>query len=430
MHWLSQRDCLSDERLWKIYWWGGHRDEALVRKLDLFPRLIQLPKHLPGVRLQPGSGFGERTTVAPSGWLKKYRELPSKDLIRYGPQPLLSLRSVPDNVDRKGQEAIYSGPRLLVARGIKSGGFITSRLENEEYCFRNSIHGVRFEGLEEWQELVIAGIFWSSLARYFYFTTSGSWGFWHDEIHLEDVEQMPICFPTGVKLRNRIVKIVEELQQLGSRSDTLFPNTDVDELAELEDRLNTTVFDLYDLTTSERDLVLDKCSIGMDLFYQHHKGTALQKVVLPSHSSGILSDLPQSDQGLSAYLRTFLEVWNAELAPDGEFAWAVMSPPSHAPLLAVRFTTRYKNGRPVTRLEAPDSASWASVLADLQKHALVPGTARIFVDTFFRYVSDREILFIKRNERRFWTRTAAREDAESALAHLMNLEDVGPGGKQ
>ena len=29
MHWLSQRDCLHDERIWKIFWWGGHRDEAL-----------------------------------------------------------------------------------------------------------------------------------------------------------------------------------------------------------------------------------------------------------------------------------------------------------------------------------------------------------------------------------------------------------------
>jgi hypothetical protein len=57
-------------------------------------------------------------------------------------------------------------------------------------------------------------------------------------------------------------------------------------------------------------------------------------------------------------------------------------------------------------------------------------TSRIFVDTFFRYVSDREILFIKRNERRFWTRTAAREDAESALTHLMNLEDGAPGDIQ
>jgi hypothetical protein len=431
MHWLSQRDCLADERLWKIYWWGGHRDEVLVRRLDWFPRLIQLPEHLRGVKLQPGSGFGERKTAAPSGWLKKYRELPSKDLIRYGPQPLGSLRSVPDNVDRKGQEAIYSGPRLLVARGIKSGGFITSRFETEEYCFRNSIHGVRFEGLEKWQESAIAGIFWSSLARYFYFTTSGSWGFWHDEIHLEDVEQMPICFPAGVELRNRIVQTVEELQRLDTRPDTVFRNTDGNEVRELEERLDTAVFDLYELTTSERDLVRERCSIGLDLFYQHQRGAALREVRLPGHRSGIWSDLPQSDDDLSAYLRTFLEAWNSELAPDGEFSWAVMSPPSQAPLLAVRFTTRYKNGRPSARLEDPDSASWSSVLARLQEFSLVPaGVSRIFIDTFFRYISDREMLFIKRNERRFWTRTAAREDAESALTHLMSMDEIAPGGRR
>ena len=108
-----------------------------------------------------------------------------------------------------------------------------------------------------------------------------------------------------------------------------------------------------------------------------------------------------------------------------------MSPPSHAPLLAVRFTTRYKNGRTAKRVEAPDVASWSSVLAQLQKHSLVPaGASRIFIDTFFRYISDREILFIKRNEQRFWTRSAAREDAESALTYLMNLEDTGRGDRQ
>jgi hypothetical protein len=62
---------------------------------------------------------------------------------------------------------------------------------------------------------------------------------------------------------------------------------------------------------------------------------------------------------------------------------------------------------------------------------LVPaGTSRIFIDTFFRYVSDREILFVKRNERRFWTRTAAREDAESAVTYLMNQEEGVPGDGQ
>ncbi len=429
MHWLSQRDCLADERLWKIYWWGGHRDEALVRKLGMFSRLISLPKELSGVRLERGRGFEVTRNGGPSGWLKRYRELPSKDLVRYGPQPLGGLRSVPAHVYRKGLEAIYSGPRLLVARGIKAGGFITSRFESEEYCFRNSVHGVRFEGLEGWQEAVIAGIFWSSLARYFYFTTSGSWGFWHDEIHLEDVEQMPICFPKEAKLRNRIVGIVEELQSLDADAEAGGMNSG---LSGLEERLDTAICDLYGLTAAERDLISERCSIGMDLFYQHQRSAALQSTSLPVHRSGTSSDLP-SDDGLAAYLRTFLEVWNAELAPDGEFAWAVMSPPSQAPLLAVRFTTRYKNGlsKSTARSEGADADSWSSVLADLQRHSLAPARAcRIFVDTFFRYVSDREILFIKRNERRFWTRTAAREDAESALTHVMNLEEVAPGGRE
>src|SRR3984893_11567404 len=52
-------------------------------------------------------------------------------------------------------------------------------------------------------------------------------------------------------------------------------------------------------------------------------------------------------------------------------------------------------------------------------------SSRIFIDTFFRHVGNQEILFIKRNEQRFWTRTAAREDAESTLTHLMHQESIG-----
>ena len=65
MHWLSQRDCLAYEKLWKIYWWGGHRDEALIRSLDLHVPLLQLPDKLPGVRVTAGRGFLEGTRKDP-----------------------------------------------------------------------------------------------------------------------------------------------------------------------------------------------------------------------------------------------------------------------------------------------------------------------------------------------------------------------------
>jgi hypothetical protein len=427
LHWLSQRDCLADERLWKIYWWGGHRDESLVRKLDLFPQLIKLPETLPGVQLDLGRGFEVTTTGTPSGWLNKYRELPSSDLVRYGPQPLEGLRSVPAIVYRRGLEAVYSGRRLLVARGIKRGGFINSRFETEEYCFKNSIHGVRFHGLEAWQESVITGIFWSSLARYFYFTTSGSWGFWHDEIHLEDIGQMPICFPTSAELRRRILEAVAELRRFDAGFNGVLRNINVPEVSDLEQTLDSAIFDLYQLSDAERDLVREKCSVGMNLFYQYDRVGDLRGIPLPARRCGLWSDLDQASDGLSAYLSTFLQIWNAELAPDAEFAWAVMSPPTRAPLLAVQFTTRYRHGPPAPT----ESPTWSAILADLHEHSLLPsGGSLIFIDTFFRYIGDREILFIKRNERRFWTRTAAREDAESALTHVMSTEEAAPGGRQ
>ena len=296
MHWLSQRDCLADERLWKIYWWGGHRDEATIRSLSRFPNVTNLRTIVPTAVIAPGQGFKEANKSIPADWLKNYQELPAESLTRYGPYDKGALRDVPDMVERRGVEDVYHGHRLLVGRGIKTGGFITARLEVHKYAFRNSIHGVRLKGLEPWQEATIIGIFWSSLARYFYFTTSGSWGFWHDEIHLEDVEAMPICFPKDINLRDRIVRIVGELQQLDMPSANfgLFRRTTANDPQRLEDELDAAIFDLYELTAAERDLVRERCSIGLDLFYQHHKGEALREVTQPTRNFGTLSDLSQA----------------------------------------------------------------------------------------------------------------------------------------
>jgi hypothetical protein len=172
------------------------------------------------------------------------------------------------------------------------------------------------------------------------------------------------------------------------------------------------------------------CLVGLDLFYRHQRSEALHPVVRPETGFGTLTDVAQADGGLAGYLRTFLEVWNEELAPDGEFAWRVLSPPSRAPLLAVHFATRYKKD-PLLKAAADDANAWQELLTKLQEDSLLEaGSSRIFIDTFFQYVADDEILFIKRDEQRFWTHTAAREDAESALTRLMNVEEAMPGGKR
>ncbi len=426
MHWLSQRDCLANEKLWKIYWWGGHRDAAMIGSLNRFPKFEALSQHLNLPAIIFGQGFTEaKREKASSGWLRQYKELPADCLTSYGPLKEAWLRPVPLTVKRKGKREVYEGDRLLVRQGIADGR-ICARLIDVPLAFRNSVHGVLLTGLDRWQQLSLLGIFWSSLPRYYYFATAGSWGLWHDQLHLETVGDMPIRFPNTSRLRNRIAGIVEELQRLDLQPEGLELAGMVAQrrLPELEHRLDDAIFDLYELNPAERDLVREMCSVGLDLFYRHQTSAAASEVIRPQCSLGRLADVAESETDLSVYLRTFLEIWNDDLAPDGEFIWRVLSPPSRAPLLAVSFTTHYRNG-PLPQTPDTDAEAWRGLLARLEKDTHIPaGSSRIFTDTFIRHVSEHEILLIKRNEQRFWTRTAAREDAEAAFVKLANLQEA------
>jgi hypothetical protein len=426
MHWLVQRDCRTCDKLWKIYWWGGHRDEALIRLLDSHLPLLRLPEELPGVRVIPGRGFLEGSKAFPCGWLAAFKELPVESLQTYGPQSLETLVDVPTHVERTGQREVFEGSRLLLRRGVPVGGKLTIRHETRPYCFRHSILGFRLEGFQEWQEKVILGIYWSSLARYYFFMTLGSWGMWHDELQLEAAGGLPIVLPVTRGSRREIVDVVEELQHLATRPGTgeLFGKATDARLHELECQLDERIFDLYALNEAERDLIREMCTLGLEFFYRDQESVAAKPLRSLPRSWGTYTDVAYANEGLGAYLRVFLQAWNSELEPDGELAWRVLSPPSGAPLLAVNFTTRFKREK-VTPPSDTDTEAWKRLLEELEKDTRTPaGSSAIFIDSFFHVIGEREMLFIKRNETRFWTRTAAREDAEAALVALMWKEQA------
>lgn len=425
MHWLSQQSCLAYEKIWKIYWWGGHRDEALIRALERFPALGSLPDHMPGVRITAGAGYHLGTKENAADWLAAYPELPIDAFQSYGPINLQSLRDAPPWVERRGVQEVYEGHRLLVRRGIRQGGQIAARLESRRFCFRNSIHGYRLSGLERWQEAVLLGIYWSSLARYYFFLTAGSWGLWHDEIHLETVEEMPIHFPEDGDLRRRIVHAVESLQDLDQHLDfELGGEAPGDKERDLERDLDDAIFDLYGLNRAERGLVRDMCDVGLDFLYRSESSPAAKPVPMLTKKGGTQSDVAHSHDGLGAYLKTFLRIWNNDLEPESELAWRVIAPAPQPPLVAVLFSTRSRTGR-AAQPEPTDDNSWAEVLRSVDKHSKqTAGSRRLYTDSFVRLVSEDQILLIKRNELRFWTRSAAREDAEATQLQAMQIQEA------
>lgn len=433
---LQQSDRTRDHAFWKTYWWGNHRDDALVQSLGLWPSLCG-----------NGDGTGEWIAYSqagfkakggkpiPADWLGDYDEFPVRRFDRYTPLQQVKLQDVPANVVRRRARELYEGLRLLVkeAPDQRRGkcGEIAARLVDEPFAFRHSIQGFRFQDAATWQPKVILGIMWSSLARYYLFLRSSSWGLWHDKISLEEFRCFPVRLPGEKRLRDRIVDAVDGLNSL-DRSDP-FESWVRDEKRILQ-QLDDAVFRLYELTEAESDLVLDMCQTGLDLFYKHVSSDAVKPVDLPLSGVyfGTADALPSArskQKGLQGYLRVFLEAWNPEFGQDGEFRWHVVRAAQDAPLLGVVFSTQHK-GSPLPPPAETNEQAWEQLLARLADAAVTPWhSSRIYIDGLVRSVSDTECIIVKRDERRMWTRSMAREDAEATLLQACLLQQSRQGAR-
>jgi len=427
---IRQIDLACNDFLWKVYWWGSHRDAALMKALRLNPSLDDLAKKKKWP--DPGRGFQAASQTyknVPSNWLSNYQELPAEYFQRYGQVDPSLLRPAPKEVTRlPSSSSIQSGWRLLIGRGITEAddinGRIEARLENLPYCFNNSIHGINVDNAEDWERKILIGILWSSLARYYYFMIASTWGAWHHEIHVAEMMSLPIRIPKEGKLREEIIEIVNMLINLPVY-DFLVSNT-LQATALLEQRLDNAIFKLYQLCEAERDLILDLCEVNLEFLYRDRKSDAARPVErFPLFPQGFMKDLPaerRREHGLEGYLYAFLKMWNREISPEGEFHWRIIRSP-HIPMIAVVFTTQ-EIGDTLPAIDTTEEQEWASVLRRCSDALKQEISRRIYVDSMVRVVTDTEIYIIKRDERRLWTRSMAREDAEATLVQAMHLQEM------
>jgi len=449
LHFISQDDLRSNSELWKIYWWGNHRDAALISSLQLYPpmkRFCDLARS--------GQGFSSaKKELEPTPtWLLKYDYLPASAFHRYGSLNKEEFCSVPKKLKRLGKidyddkgkpvSSVYDGIRLLIKHGItqtsEDKGQIIARVETDPFCVSNSINVIKLPAqAEDCEYKVLLGILWSSLARYYFFLTASKWGMWHFGIHKEEYLNLPIRFPEDHQLQSRICELVERLRAWNPTTSTIFqPEGNTPEQiaayrAALEYDLDEAIFDLYRLSESERDLIRDMCDIGIEFFYRSFESEAVRPIRQSDHSlhsSGSYEELPSNRRQqtpLQAYLHTFLKIWNGQRGPTERFRWHVIQPEGDFPLLAVLFSSESKD-EPIYELNAPENEEWKKLLEMLESELLFPyNTRNIYIDGMVRAVTDTSIIVIKRNEYRLWTRSMARDDAEATMVQVMNAQETG-----
>jgi len=410
---VSQRSLRSRDYLWKTYSAGSLRDDAFLARLELESRLRDWVIDEPS----PQYGYqraGGRAGQPPSELLGSLRSL--RTFNSWGPLQDEWFESVSPRVKRQPDERLYAGRRLLVRRGVSPGFGPHARIETEPLAFRHTTYAVSLQHLPVWQGKVILGTLLSSLGRYWLYMVSGSWGTWRDEVRSQDLLDLPLRMTSASDPATRsIVKAVDSFRdvRMGAASlwdaDKAAPRT----ITSAIEAVDVGVFDLFELTSSERDLIVD--------FWAGQDARAVGPVAGDVNSGGTLAEVESnSPVGLRQYLTTFLQKWNRQLGDSGEFGWRVWRD-SRAQVIAAVFEPRAFGD---TRAEPPNGASpdWSAALGRLGVHLERRQTQSILRYGIVRVVTDTAIMIVKRDEQRLWTATAAREDADATTARLMAIE--------
>jgi len=119
---------------------------------------------------------------------------------------------------------------------------------------------------------------------------------------------------------------------------------------------------------------------------------------------------------IERYVYIFCRRWSAYLGNDEEMR-AEVHIGAHGNMVAVEFFPAEKDARWDLK---PKDASWSYILEQLGMSLPQPmGTSQILLDGVVHVVSKQGIIIIKRNEKRFWTRSLAREDADATICKAM-----------
>jgi hypothetical protein len=408
---VAQHSLEQHDHLWKVYSWGGHRDEALIARLAIEERLADV---LPSDGARPGYGY-QWGTDEPSDRLKK---LPSLRTFKpWGELEASDFEDRPRGTKRQPDERMYEGQRILVKRGVSDGTFGPySRLVEEPLSFRHQIYCIPLQGLAPWKARVIAGTLLSSLGRYHLFMMSSAWGLWYDQVYLNELLDLPLRLREDCPATARIVAVVDQLRELpGEGSAAPLPSLGIDpglRTQALAD-LDIAVFDLFELGDDERDVVADFWS-------RFAERRAPSRLAAATARRGVAPPQDSNDV-VSRYLQTFLRQWNGLLRErDAHLGWEVVRD-SNVPVTAAVF--RVLGADTDTPPESALPSRWREVLGQIA--AAEPdqeGDERLYREGLIRAVSDDGIVIVKRDEARLWTRSAARDDAEATVLQAMRLQ--------
>jgi len=398
--------------IWKKRFWATPRDWRLLERLSLMSRLRD-------VVCQPGRGTAKRWLIAegfqPFGKndplsSRKMLKLPTSKFIQAShhdinlfilPMDSATLPNKQIEVRRLIRNtSIFQAPHVLVAHGFSRIAFA-----DFDISFRHALRGIH--GPNEDRDLLIflAAYLRSDLARYFIFHTSSNWGVSRAEVHVEELLRLPFPLPDQMQNPKRCKAIVSEIAAAVTRAATEATQDFAGRegiVRRTQEYVNKLIEEYFEIDDIEQMLITDTAKITIPS-------------VRPSRSKPNVPTIKQSTNTLRASY--------ASLLCNRLNGWANQAYQVHAKTadssigVGVVVLEKTKRGEDPLHLSISDG-ELLKLIFKLQRIA-AKGHGSFEIVRGLKVFHKNQLYITKPLGQRFWTNTAALNDADEIAATIL-----------
>ncbi len=397
---LPRVECQKpDTKIWKIAMWGTERDFYLFNKFKNANTLGGYLKSLEKPNLLIGTGLHkpDKGDVSNTFQIANLPLVPTKKIQRYYTETF-AFDKVGVADYREIDSQLFKSPLVLIKEGLKNKRFCTSILLTDT-AFLNAVYGISNIDIITAKE--ITAYLNSKIATYFLFFISSTWGIERERVKLNEVLDLPEL-PNQEYDSQVIIEYVDKI------IDTLSSNQVSLSISNFESMIESEVSKKFNFSNLEQILVNDFVDYTLDSFLEPNS-----RAYFPVNRQ----DLTPYASLVSNTINNFLK-FGSSLS-----AWATvfeLSPKTPLSMVAIHL-----NETQEASYIAETNASINEVLKEIEAYTYQKYAESIYYRKFIRYYKNDTIYIIKPNEKRFWSRSLALNDADEIILEITSIDTHG-----
>ncbi|MFW6275463.1 MAG: HsdM family class I SAM-dependent methyltransferase, partial [bacterium] len=383
---LPRNECQKpDTKIWKIAMWGGLNDWELIK--TLFINHESFKSYLITNHIEFGSGLHPKENE------KNKMEIEGEHVETKKIKAYYTSNENTKNIKKEfrgNNMSLFKSPLVLIKEGITNGRILSSYIDFDLF-YNKAVYGFSGEDTNKLKSIAI--LFNSNFSAYFFFLTSSSWGLERDRIVLTEY----LKFPFSELNLESIAQLDFSELNFDKESSLL----DEQKIAFNFEYWEQKISKLYKLTPNNLIRISDIVTLSIDLFYNQDKSIALNPV--------------SKDQMLNygGMLNTEL---NSFLDGQGLFVNAIIYEiNSFTPLMMIKLSFEDKLKEISISSESVDEQ-----LKKLDYQLWEEKSQSIYFRKKLNYKTGNDIFIIRPNQRRFWSKSMALEDASELILEILN----------